>query len=58
MIKIEFDIDLPKGCHYCPLPDEEFNYCHGRLCSSAWECDNYDEIRPEWCPLIEVKNET
>ena len=58
MITIKFDIELPKGCGYCPLVDEEFNYCHGTLCGAAWECDNYDEIRPKWCPLVEVKDET
>ena len=58
MIKIEFDKEMPQGCDYCSLMDEEFHYCHGRLCSVAWECDDYYEIRPNWCPLIEVKNET
>lgn len=58
MIKLEFDIPMPKACIDCPLKDEEFHYCHGRLCSAAWECDNYEEARPRWCPLIEVQDET
>lgn len=51
MIRIDFDIDMPQSCDYCPLLDEEFHYCHGRLCSTAWECDDYKTKRPEWCPL-------
>ena len=58
MIKLEFDISMPKACIDCPLQDEEFRYCHGRLCSTAWECNAYYEIRPNWCPLIEVQDET
>ena len=57
MIKLELDIPMPKACIDCPLQDEEFHYCHGRLCSAAWECENYEEARPKWCPLIEVKEE-
>ena len=62
MIRIEFDIELPKNCYTCPLIDDEFDYCHGHLEAKAWElADNYIKgtNRPNWCPLIEVKeNET
>ena len=51
MIRIDFDIEMPQSCDDCPLQDEEFHYCHGRLCSAAWECDEYKEKRPQWCPL-------
>ena len=47
MIKLELDISMPKACIDCPLQDEEFHYCHGRLCSAAWECENYEEARPK-----------
>ncbi len=57
MIQINLDIKMPRSCKDCPLRDEEFHYCHGCLCSLAWECDNYKEARPEWCPLIEVRKE-
>lgn len=55
MIRLELDTDMPQGCDYCPLMDEEFHYCHGKLCNLAWECDDYKEVRPEWCPLLEVR---
>jgi len=55
MIRIELDIKLPQSCEDCPFQDEEFHYCHGKLCNLAWECDDYKEARPEWCPLLEVR---
>lgn len=57
MIQLNIDINIPNGCNYCPLQDEEFHYCHGRLCSSAWECEEYSEERPFWRPLKEIKDE-
>lgn len=58
MIQLNYDISMPESCFNCPLVDEEFHYCHGRLCSTAWECDAYKEKCPSWCPLTEVSNET
>jgi len=55
MIRIDLDIKMPDSCDDCPLQDEEFYYCHGRLCSAAWECSDYRNTRPEWCPLLEVR---
>lgn len=62
MIRINLDMDMPLGCANCILYDEEFFYCHGHENYEAWEVFNlvYKEIdnRPNWCPLIEVKDET
>ena len=59
MIRIEYDIELPKNCFDCPLCDDEFNYCHGHIKENkAWELDDYQYTgKPDWCPLIEVKKE-
>lgn len=58
MLKIEFDMNMPKNCQDCPLFDEEFYYCHGRLQYEIQEVkDIYKQhsSRPDWCPLIEEK---
>lgn len=58
MIKIELDMDIPHSCDTCPLQDEEFYYCHGRKEYQPWEVQDmykHDLNRPDWCPLIEVK---
>lgn len=61
MIQINYNINMPKTCSECPLYDDEFFYCHGHIEYKAWEVEDmvlHDTDRPEWCPLIEVKNET
>lgn len=61
MIKIELDIPMPKACICCFLLDDEFEYCHGHLVEDSNELRNYFKFpytKPDWCPLIEVKNET
>ena len=62
MIKLELDIPMPKACVGCFLLDDEFEYCHGHLADDCRELRSYLEMtpytKPEWCPLIEVKNET
>lgn len=61
MIKINYNIDMPTTCSECPLLDDEFYYCHGRITYKAWEVQDiarHDKSRPEWCPLIEVNDET
>ena len=61
MIQINYNIELPKNCNDCPLSDGEMFYCHGRLIfDSERELIDYfyNGGKPEWCPLIEVKNET
>ena len=63
MIRIEYDIELPKDCYTCPLIDDEFDHCHGHLTTDSSELRPYLRTtlytRPDWCPLIEVKeNET
>lgn len=55
MIRINLNIDMPQSCNSCPLQDDEFDYCHGKVGGNAWECSDYGKIRPEWCPLVEVK---
>lgn len=57
MIRIEYNIELPKDCYACPLIDDEFDYCHGHLEAKAWELSDTinDHKRPDWCPLIEVR---
>ena len=60
MIKIEFNMNMPKTCQDCPLFDKEFYYCHGRLQYTTWEVQDiykHNLSRPDWCPLIEVKKE-
>ena len=58
MIILKIDDDMPKSCRECRMPDSEFMYCHG-IEVHAWNVEDYMEkqIRPDWCPLIEVKNE-
>lgn len=60
MIRIEYNIELPKNCYTCPLFDDEFDYCHGHLVAKAWELSDlsHNYKCPDWCPLIEVKNDT
>lgn len=62
MIKIELDIPMPKACIGCFLLDDEFEYCHGHLAEDCKELYSYVQTipytKPEWCPLIEVKNDT
>ena len=63
MIRIEYNIELPKDCYACPLIDDEFDYCHGHLTTDSEELRPYlrttSHPKPDWCPLIEVKeNET
>ena len=62
MIKIELDIPMPKACVNCFLLDDEFEYCHGHLTENCKELYSYlyttaSYTKPEWCPLIEVKND-
>ena len=58
VIKTEMK-ELPKRCSECSALIEE-NYgdltCGGGN-SFGYGKDTLPEIRPEWCPLIEVKDE-
>ena len=59
MIQINYDIEMPTSCQECPLKDWEFYYCHGLVEYKSIESNDIyqSEIsRPQWCPLIEVKN--
>jgi len=62
MIRIELDIPMPKACVGCFLLDDEFEYCHGHLTEDCKELQSYlytvPYAKPNWCPLIEVKDET
>ena len=60
MIQINFDIPMPESCISCPLYDDEFDYCHGHIGDNlAWELADYRyEGKPNWCPLIEVNNDS
>ena len=59
MIRIEYNIELPKDCYACPLLDDEFEYCHGHLATDSRELRPYlrtvPYTKPDWCPLIEVR---
>lgn len=55
------DMDMPEDCIDCPLCHSEFFWCKlkeiipvDKDIIEDW--DGFDG-RPEWCPLIEVKNE-
>ena len=54
---IIIDIKMPKSCRNCPMPDSEFMYCHAKE-ARVWNVENYmdNNVRPDWCPLIEVKD--
>ena len=62
MIKIELDIPMPEACIGCFLVDGELEYCHGHLARHCRELHSYlytvPYTKPDWCPLIEVKDET
>ena len=60
---IMIDMEMPKNCNECRMVDDEFEYCHGKEVThsrSDWlELNDYtkNKTKPDWCPLIEVKNE-
>ena len=57
MVKITYNMGMPENCYSCPLMDEEFYYCHGKIGSKAWELkgiSRFEPSRPSWCPLKEI----
>ena len=54
---IAIDIKMPKSCRDCLMPDSEFMYCHAKEIHT-WNIEDYMDknIRPNWCPLIEVED--
>ena len=57
MIAVIYDIEMPDVCCSCPLFDDEFEFCHGQSSAPAWQLSEYRyDGKPNWCPLIEVKN--
>lgn len=64
MKKARLDFDMPKHCDdgcYCLCDDEPWRCLHhdlddpcGRIITE-YDTGNYGEKRPDWCPLIEVK---
>ena len=53
---IQINIKMPNNCYLCPLNNSEFEYCPIDI--EERYVYRYYLRRPEWCPLIEVKNET
>ena len=59
---IQIDIDMPKGCAYCPISDVQLDFgdlvllCH--INPECCDVTEYEEKRPKGCPLKEVKEET
>ena len=56
---IQIDMPMPESCYYCRFVDSEFMYCHARSPHQhwdVWEEERYEKGKPDWCPLIEVKN--
>jgi hypothetical protein len=54
MIKI--NIDMPDICCDCPCYCENYNRCE--IKQEVVSFEELYENKPEWCPLIEVKNES
>lgn len=50
---IMIDIEMPEDCIDCPIQHTEFGCCK---LNPDMDWDGFDG-RPEWCPLVEVKNE-
>lgn len=51
---IQIDMEMPEDCIDCPIHNDEFLCCNLEPDIKDW--DGFDG-RPEWCPLVEVKNE-
>lgn len=58
------DMEMPQSCRQCRMIDDEFGYCHatgnktaGKVTFELWDCGQKG-IKPDWCPLIEVNNES
>lgn len=57
------EVDLSKGCEYCPFADNEMCYCHAmRSKAKSYEelVEKYDTSKfekeiPSWCPFNEGK---
>ena len=56
MIKI--DMEMPRYCDGCPCLDSGWRLCRVNKKGNATITNkNIDGIKPEWCPLLECKNE-
>ncbi len=47
---LRFDFKVT-NCHECPLQDKR-----GTCIPGQWECVQYLNSRPRWCPLVEVES--
>lgn len=66
---IQIDMEMPESCHKCPFRESNYDNDTG-WCSAErtteiayrangfWDVDEPPIERPDWCPLMEVKNET
>ena len=60
---IQLDIPMPKGCYYCPCFVFEDDWCQASdkevimFLKDVYENrKRQKENRPDWCPLIDVKD--
>lgn len=52
---IQIDMDMPKNCAGCRMFCMEDGMHHCTAASDNWEHVSNSDIRPDWCPLTEVK---
>ena len=47
---------MPQSCYYCGLADTSFINCVAFEKPIVLE-DDCEERRPDWCPLVEIRDE-
>lgn len=53
---IQIDMEMPKDCDECPCLDRPWRSCKAKKGSNPPITNKYlYEVKPNWCPLIEVK---
>lgn len=53
---VQIDMEMPESCWECRLRRED-RYSSSYVCSLYNACCRYLEERPDWCPLMEAKEE-
>jgi hypothetical protein len=56
-MKAKVIIDMPKNCDKCQFIKAHTSWWHGWACQLTGEPIDDAAVKPEWCPLIQIRDD-